>query len=376
MNELEDLKETLNELTVLYVEDNQLLRNSLVKILNRLFKDVLTAKDGKEALKISFNHKPDLLITDLNMPNMSGLELIRKIREINPAIEIIIISGFFEVDSVLNSFHLGVTDYISKPVDDKILKNALKRAGSNVKSKIDLMNYRKKDLQEQTDVMSILNTLYKEKIQIELINYFKGVPIINQGLIKEIKGDLIFIQTRALQKLIINLEKETFIESYLFSKPIKMKLNEMSGYIKPVVFNEAKIIPFSFRRRDDIRLIPNKSFKLYLLDKENEYLSEVIEISIQFITFGFNNKVFSKTFNIEDTINLKAIFTIGKESDICELNLKGEILKVYKKNETHKFYVFKIDLKNIENNLLHEYIFYRELEIIEELRALRIKEKI
>ncbi len=85
--------EKLKEITVLYVEDEDMMRESVVTLLKRRFKEVLVACNGAEALDIFKKNKVDIIITDLQMPVMDGMELSKHIREINST-PIVVVSAF------------------------------------------------------------------------------------------------------------------------------------------------------------------------------------------------------------------------------------------------------------------------------------------
>lgn len=85
--------EKLKEITVLYVEDEDMMRESVVTLLKRRFKEVLVACNGAEALDVFKKNKVDVIITDLQMPVMDGMELSKHIREINNT-PIVVVSAF------------------------------------------------------------------------------------------------------------------------------------------------------------------------------------------------------------------------------------------------------------------------------------------
>lgn len=85
--------EKLKEITVLYVEDEDMMRESVVTLLKRRFKEVLVACNGAEALDIFKKNKVDIIITDLQMPVMDGMELSKHIREISST-PIVVVSAF------------------------------------------------------------------------------------------------------------------------------------------------------------------------------------------------------------------------------------------------------------------------------------------
>lgn len=89
---------------------------------------VYTAENGEQGLKIFQKEHPSIVITDIKMPGMDGLEVLKRIKEINPATEVIIITGHGDVDLTIEAMHLSATDFINKPIQKKALDAALKRA--------------------------------------------------------------------------------------------------------------------------------------------------------------------------------------------------------------------------------------------------------
>ena len=88
--------ERLKEITVLYVEDEDMMRKSVVMLLKRRFKEVLVACNGAEALDVFKNNHVDVIITDLQMPVMDGMELSKQIREMGDT-PIVVVSAFNDV---------------------------------------------------------------------------------------------------------------------------------------------------------------------------------------------------------------------------------------------------------------------------------------
>jgi len=111
--------------TVLIVDDMRMTRMKLRKICTELgIKSISEAVDGRQALEMMANSKPDLVLSDWNMPNISGIELIKKIRD-NPALSdvpVIFITAEAEKNSIIKSLQFGVSDYILKPFNDENVK--------------------------------------------------------------------------------------------------------------------------------------------------------------------------------------------------------------------------------------------------------------
>lgn len=122
-----DIIKRLKNFTVLYAEDEAGLRNNVSELLSLLFKKVHICSDGVEAYEKYRLYKPDLVITDIKMTQMDGMELIRKIRKIDTKIHILVTSAYTEVDYMLEAVELGLMRYIVKPITEEKLFDALKK---------------------------------------------------------------------------------------------------------------------------------------------------------------------------------------------------------------------------------------------------------
>jgi PAS domain S-box-containing protein len=108
-------------ISLLYVEDDGTLRNIYQKILEYAVEKVYVASNGLEGLKSYTTHHPDIVLTDVRMPVMDGLDMVAKIRELNKNTRIIILSAFGEPHYFLSAIELGVKAYLLKPVDSAYL---------------------------------------------------------------------------------------------------------------------------------------------------------------------------------------------------------------------------------------------------------------
>jgi len=104
-------------LKLLYVEDNPEARDMTVSILEDFFDDITLAYDGEDGLDKFKNNKYDLILTDINMPNLNGLDMIEKIKDIDSDVFIVILSAHNEDDFFIRSIKLGVDAYLLKPID-------------------------------------------------------------------------------------------------------------------------------------------------------------------------------------------------------------------------------------------------------------------
>ncbi len=116
MNDLQLLKKYCQSLSILYVEDEKELNVSVARYLSKFFGHVETAYDGEGGLA-SYNAGTfDIVMTDINMSKMNGIEMAKKIKAINPEQEIIIISAYTETNYFMEAIHIGISDYILKPI--------------------------------------------------------------------------------------------------------------------------------------------------------------------------------------------------------------------------------------------------------------------
>lgn len=107
----------LKNKTVLFAEDDQIMREQTTEVLNMIFAKVYTAQDGEEAFVLYEDHSPDIIITDIKMPKKDGLKLIKQIRQKNYDIPIILLTSFAEYDMLLNAANLSVDGYLVKPIE-------------------------------------------------------------------------------------------------------------------------------------------------------------------------------------------------------------------------------------------------------------------
>lgn len=118
--------EKFKDYSVLVVEDDQAVKEGLSRILNMIFKKVKSVKDGYEALELIKNEGTDLIITDLLMPHLNGLELIKALNESQYNIPVIITTACTENEYFENAKNLGVENYLLKPIDVEDLISACK----------------------------------------------------------------------------------------------------------------------------------------------------------------------------------------------------------------------------------------------------------
>jgi len=146
-----------NKPQILVIDDEKDIRVLFKDILTSEGYIVLTALEGKSGLKIVEEKKPDIVLLDLKMPKMNGIEILRRIKRIDKNIVIIIITGYGTMDTARMSMKLGAYDYITKPFDlnhvKAVIKDGLK---STLQSFVDQMKERKilKDIRSRQTMLA------------------------------------------------------------------------------------------------------------------------------------------------------------------------------------------------------------------------------
>ena len=190
-------------LKVLFIDDEEGIRKIFSILLRKEGYQVFTAESGEEGLKIFEQEIPPIVITDIKMPGMDGIEVLRRIKGINPGAEVIIITGHGDMDSAIEALKLDASDFLPKPVKDEALLVALKRAREKLELKRKLKEYthnlenlvreRTKELQRAQEQIKTFyevsryiseNTSLKETIDFilkkikEMVNYDYVLPLI------------------------------------------------------------------------------------------------------------------------------------------------------------------------------------------------------
>ncbi len=117
----------LKEKTALYIEDEIEVLQNISELLSHFFDTFHTASNGETGYQLLLEHKIDVLLVDIELPGMSGIELIRKIREKDGDIPIVIISAYTKTDYLLESIELRLDQYIVKPLTSSKIHDMLKK---------------------------------------------------------------------------------------------------------------------------------------------------------------------------------------------------------------------------------------------------------
>jgi len=122
----------MSKLKVLLIEDEEIARRSLKRVIDKEGFETLVASDGYEGMGLFRSEKPDIVITDIKMPHIDGMELLHSVKDISPSTEMILITAYGDYDTVILALRQGVLDYLKKPVDLDQLILSLGRAREKI----------------------------------------------------------------------------------------------------------------------------------------------------------------------------------------------------------------------------------------------------
>ena len=126
---------------LLLIDDEEPIRKILGLYLRSKGHEVHTAADGQTGLELFEQERPPIVLTDIKMPEMDGLELLRTLKRVSPDTEVIMITGHGDMDLAIKSVKYEATDFVTKPINDEILEIALKRAQERMTMRRKLNDY-------------------------------------------------------------------------------------------------------------------------------------------------------------------------------------------------------------------------------------------
>lgn len=187
----------LKNLTLLYVEDDEDTLKASAMILEDYVKKLIVARNGKEALELLAHNHVDLILTDILMPKMNGIEMIKKIREgrSNPQIPIVITTAHTETQYLLDAIHLRVDGYILKPIVIQSLLDTL--------VKVVLPTIQARTISNQNLLINAISTFVGGK-KIEIIRY----------LLKNIDEEYIFRGSYESIMEALDVSKPTVVKTF------------------------------------------------------------------------------------------------------------------------------------------------------------------
>lgn len=242
--------------TVYLADDEQLIREGLAETIpwdSLGLKLAGTAEDGRQALRGIRETRPDVVLTDIRMPYLDGLELIGKIREIHPECRVVIITGHGEYSYAQSAIHLGVSDFILKPIDVASLCRTLAR----VKKELDGVTHQKNAVEE---MRVQLQRAGEYRLQRQLRRYMTGrtprqqfLDQIPDSLRRVRAAALVLLQIDNFDNLTAGMDEETI---FSMTQRLEQSLAKVGEHSQLTVVEESSgryLLLFTGHQAEELR---------------------------------------------------------------------------------------------------------------------------
>ena len=223
------LKNSYKNIKILYVEDDEIARENDVEYLQNFFETIYEASDAIVALQLYEKYKPDIIITDIQMPKLNGLEFVKKIRQKDKKTQIIIITAFCDKDYLLKAIELQLVKYLIKPVKEKEFEEALFLCVNSLQ-------------EDNSNIVKLENEIY--------FDTFNKNLVIKDEIVKLRAKEILFLELLIKNKNRYVTYEE--IENYVWSESVMTK-----DALKTLVKNLKTKIP-----KDLILNLTNSGYKI------------------------------------------------------------------------------------------------------------------
>jgi PAS domain S-box-containing protein len=386
MSDIIKLKELASGLTVLYVEDNDELAKNFKKYLLKIFNNVETACNGQEALDKYKEKQFNIIISDINMPIMNGLELTKKIKEINKLQTLVLLSAYSDSKILLEAIKLGIDGYIVKPINNLEINTLLLKLCTNIKNSYE-NNINIEQQKQLMNHVSAKNTLLKQyteimdKVAIVSKTDLKGVITEVNDFFCEISGytreELIgkshnIVRHQDIPSSVYTKLWETIQKGELWEGTIKNKAKNGEEY-----YVHATIIPILDKNHDiegyvGIRFLSTDE-ETQKRDFRKKVRTNIIEYKKTTAHLLKINNILEKEILIKNENEAAQFATIKDLNDLLEKSTnideyrKYGVMKNYSKNLEHITDKYKVASKQL-------IIKKEELTVLRDDHNLKIKE--
>ena len=369
----QELQKLTKQFNVLLVEDDAGAREILQNILSRFFNSVIVAQNGEEGLEKFRDNKIDLVVTDINMPKMNGLEMSKEIKQIDPDSHILIISAHNETNYFIEAIKLGIDGFVLKPVDVNDLMQMLFKIAKSLTLKKEAKEFEKL-LKQYQDIVDKNEIVVKFDLD-KKITYVNGEFVNTLGYKDEVLNkslkDIIHFSDEYYEKL-DSLWNEMKENKKSFSIVVKClgannKIVYMKMLISPILDEENNIIEvISLCHNISEMMKPRKLLYdflerakeplLVLIDIENYYnlvsffgekVAENIEMKFEEYLNKILGNIFDYVFNLEN-----GLYALVTDLTKRELDYQNYILELIKTQKKINYFPVRIDDLDIDVTIL------------------------
>lgn len=332
--------EYLKSLTLLCVEDNRTTQFIYRSVFEDLVKEIIFAKDGKEGYEKFFNNNIDLIISDYDMPLLNGIEMIRKIRQENEEIPIILVSAIQDVDVIVQALQLNVNNFLKKP----IVTTEVMQAIVNVTKLLIANNYLKEQRERK---IRELETKERYKIYQEDLAFAKELNILRNDFYYQMLDNCCMALIDFFYKPLDTLSGDAYSARKIDSNTVLYFI--VDGMGKGLSASLSSMLMTSYLN--------------HLLDiREEEFnLKNLIESALIYIkTILLDEEMLSMDFFVLDYKNLTMEYAkFAMPASLLESN-EHKIIKIKSNNPPISKYsaIFKTD--TIDISCIIKFLFYSD----------------
>ena len=303
----------LENITVLYIEDDISISEEIVFFLSRKVKSVHVAYNGKEGLESFKKYKPDIIVTDVEMPELNGLEMIKEIKKLDKKTPMIITSAFSETSKLLQAIELGVDNYLIKPINLKTLLAKIEALTKIIFLEKELQ--RRKDLEAQEQKLK-----YQRLLELSAS-----------------------ISSMAFWEF--DIKNSLFTFNDLYYKFLATDVANENGYTMNLTTHFKTFIPPTSQQvlTDVINKALSKNsdyacnFEYEMIRRDGVVLDVSVDCYFTYDTNGEINKAYGTTYNLGKQKEKEKELRDAKEKSIKLLNKQNVLLSLFDKGESVLF---------------------------------------
>ena len=306
----------LNNFTLLYVEDSRDAQDYMKYYLEDEVKEFYQAFDGEEGLKIYEDKMPDIILSDINMPKMNGLDMCVKIKNIDKHQNIILLSAFQDIEILKVAINIGIDGFILKPLSsDNILLDKLNSIADNLQNKIDTISYKSrmelallKSSQQVEQLKELKTKLEKQKEILHYKAHYDGLTEVENRVsfnaklrdsIQNAKNNkkvaLFFIDLDSFKEINDTLGHHAGDETLRIVAQKLIKTMRNSDTVARLGGDEFGVIIENLESLEDIELLASKIIKV---------INSPMKIEAKIITISCSIGISIYPDNAQDEINL------------------------------------------------------------------------
>lgn len=207
---------------VLIIDDEMLLRDFLAETLSRKGLEVATAENGHKALQLLKTQSFDLVITDMKMPDMTGIEVLKKVKELSPSTLVLIITAFGSIENAVEAMRLGAFNYLIKPFSPDAIETLIDKASEHTTLVEENRSLRQQGVRTSQEVIGVSSAMKLLLADVHRVAPTNATVFINgeSGTGKEVIAQAVHEHSLRAQKPFIKVNcaaiPETLIESEFF----------------------------------------------------------------------------------------------------------------------------------------------------------------